>query len=378
MPSKVRKNFQDKARRLVVKVGSALLTRSIEGEGRFLDAIVFELLARQIGSLVKDGRQVVIVSSGAMAAGSMQLGKAALPQRITEKQAWAALGQPLLMRHYEEAFKPGGIPVAQVLLTHDDLNDRSRYINSRRTLLTLLKLGAVPIVNENDTVAVEEIQVGDNDTLSAQVAALIDADLLVILTTVEGLLDGDDIVPVVRKIDKDVMKLAQGPGTPIGVGGMVTKIEAAKLAGSMGIPTIIASGRKPKVLERILGGEEEGTLFMPAKQRLAKRKHWIAWVKKPKGTLVVDDGAKKALSKNGKSLLPKGIVEVREEFARGEAVFIVTVDGEELARGLAGYSSSDLKKIKGLHSKDIEGVLGYRFDDEAVHRDDLVLSDKNN
>jgi glutamate 5-kinase len=264
--------------------------------------------------------------------------------------------------------------VGQVLLTHDDLTHRSRYLNARRTLMTLIGLGALPIVNENDTVAVEEIKVGDNDNLSAQVASLIEADLLIILTTVEGLLRDGAVVPVVKRIDKKVIDLAGGPGSSIGIGGMVTKLEAARLAGSMGIPTIVASGRKPNVLRRILDGEEEGTLFMPAKEKLAKRKHWIAWTQKPRGSLVVDDGARNALLCGGKSLLPKGIIEVRGNFDRGEAVSIMGTDGLEIARGLVEYSSADLAKIRGRHSKEIENALGYRFDDEAVHRDDMVIS----
>jgi len=374
MPANLRKNFRKGAKLLVVKVGSALLTRSIEGEGRFLDAISFEMIARQVDALIKEGRQVVLVSSGAMAAGSMQLGKGDLPPRISEKQAWAALGQPHLMRHYEEVFRPKGRLIGQVLITHDDLTNRRRYLNARRTLMSLIELGALPIVNENDTVAVEEIKVGDNDNLSAQVAALIEADLLIILTTVEGLLKEGAPMPVVHAIDKKIVELAGGPGSSIGTGGMVTKLEAARLAGSMGIPTIVASGRKSDVLRRILSGAEEGTLFMPAKEKLAKRKHWIAWTQKPRGALVVDKGACSALLSGGKSLLPKGIIEVRGNFDRGEAVTIVETDGREIARGLVEYSSSDLKKIRGRHSKEIEKVLGYRFDDEAVHRDDMVVT----
>lgn len=374
MPAKLRKSFRKSAKLLVVKVGSSLLTRTVEGQSRFLDPIAFDMIARQIDDLMNDRRQVVLVSSGAMAAGSMQLGKSALPKRISEKQAWAALGQPHLMRHYEEVFRPRSRLVGQVLLTHDDLTHRSRYLNARRTLMTLIGLGALPIVNENDTVAVEEIKVGDNDNLSAQVASLIEADLLIILTIVEGLLRDGAVVPVVQRIDKKVIDLAGGPGSSIGIGGMVTKLEAARLAGSMGIPTIVASGRKPNVLRRILDGEEEGTLFMPAKEKLAKRKHWIAWTQKPRGSLVVDDGARNALLCGGKSLLPKGIIEVRGNFDRGEAVSIMGTDGLEIARGLVEYSSADLAKIRGRHSKEIENALGYRFDDEAVHRDDMVMS----
>lgn len=375
MPQDLRKKIRVDAKRVVVKLGSTLLTVSVKEENRFLDDVFFELIAGQVDHLINDGREVVIVSSGAIAAGGMQLGKSSLPQRITEKQAYAALGQPHLMRHYEEAFRPKGKFVGQVLLTHDDLTHRARYINSRHTLLNLLQLGAIPIVNENDTVAVEEIKVGDNDTLAAEVATLVDADLLILLTTVDGLLKDGKVIPVINKIDKQAFKLAGGPGSSFGIGGMATKLEAARLAGSVGIPTVIANGLKPEILRHILDGEQEGTLFMPAKRKLAKRKYWIAWTKKPSGTLVIDEGARDALLKRGKSLLPKGIIEVRGAFERGAAISIVDEEKIELARGLAGYSSVELNKIRGLHSKEIESALGYRFDDEAVHRDDLVLCD---
>ncbi len=370
-----RKKLLGDVRRLVVKVGSALLTREVEGEGRFLDSIVFELLARQVDSLIRDGRQVVIVSSGAMAAGAMRLGESALPNRITEKQAWAALGQPHLMQHYENVFRSKGREVAQVLLTHDDLEDRKRYLNARRTLNLLLELGAVPIVNENDTIAVDEIKVGDNDSLSAQVAALVDADLLVILTVVEGLMEGGELISTVDKIDKRLLDIAGGPGSELGVGGMITKVEAARTAGMMGVPTIIASGREPGVIGNILEGESIGTLFPPTGEKLSKRKHWIACAHKPRGTLVIDEGARTAVLERGRSLLPKGIVKVKGKFQRGEAVAIEGPDGVEFARGLAAYSSEELEKIKGLHSRKIEKSLGYRLDDEAIHRDDLTLVD---
>lgn len=374
----MRKSFKKKVKRIVVKVGSALLTRSVEGEGRFLDAIVFELIARQVDRLLENGKEVVLVSSGAMAAGSMQLGSGTIPKRIQEKQAYAAVGQPHLMHHYEEVFRPKGRLVAQVLLTHEDLTHRKRYLNSKRTLETLLELGAIPIVNENDTVAVEEIKVGDNDTLSAQVAALIDADLLVILTTVDGLLKEGKVIPEVRQINDEIYSLAGGPGSSIGIGGMVTKIEAAKLAGTMGIPTVIASGLKSSVLSRIMDGEEVGTLFLPQPQRLAKRKHWLAWTQKSCGEVVIDDGAVNAITKRGKSLLPTGVVDIRGEFERGDAITIVSQRGKEIALGLSEYSSSELRKIKGCHSNEIECVLGYRHEDEVVHRDNMVLTEEIN
>lgn len=368
-----RKKTFRKARKIVVKVGSALLTREVEGEGRFLDFIVFELLARQISSLLAENRQVLIVSSGAMAAGAVRLGRGALPEKITEKQAWAALGQPQLMQHYELAFKPYGRVVAQVLLTHEDLEDRRRYINARRTLNLLAELGAVPVINENDVIASEEIRVGDNDTLSAQVASLVDADLLIILTVVEGLMKDGEVIGTVEKIDSGIMALSGGPGSSVGIGGMSTKLEAARMAGTMGIPTVIACGKTPGILKKILDGETVGTLFTPTGEKLSKRKQWIAWANKPHGTLVVDDGAKNAVLKKGKSLLPKGITEIKGKFQRGEAVSVVGTDGREFARGLVIYSSDELAKIRGLHSSKIEETLGYKVDDEAIHRDDLTL-----
>ncbi len=370
-----RKKALGKARKIVVKVGSALLTREIEGEGRFLDFIVFELIARQIDSLLADKKDVLIVSSGAMAAGAMRLGRGALPEKVTEKQAWAALGQPQLMQHYEQAFKPYGRVVAQVLLTHEDLEDRRRYINARRTLNLLTELGTVPVVNENDVIASEEIRVGDNDTLSAQVASLVGADLLIILTVVEGLMKDGEVIDTVEKIDSEITALSGGPGSSVGIGGMGTKLEAARMAGAMGIPTVIACGQKPGILEKILGGEKVGTLFLPSGERVSKRKHWIAWAHKPRGTLVVDDGARKAVIKKGKSLLPKGILEIKGKFQRGEAVSVAGADGKEFARGLVIYSSDEMAKIIGLHSNKIEETLGYKIDNEAIHRDDLTLMD---
>jgi len=373
MISMNRKQILSKVHRLVVKVGSALLTREVEGEGRFLDSIMFELLARQIDALMKMDKQVIIVSSGAVAAGNMQLGAKAAPRGIPEKQAWAAVGQPHLMHHYEQVFRPKGRTVAQVLLTHEDFEERNRYLNARHTFNVLLELGAVPIINENDTIAVEEIKVGDNDTLSAQVAVLVDADLLVMLTTVSGLMEKGKVIPTVRKIDRRIRAIAGGPGSELGIGGMITKLDAAKLAGMKGIPTIVASGRHPGVLNDIIAGEPVGTFFPSSGEKLSKRKHWIACAHKPRGVLVVDDGARTAVIKRGRSLLPKGIAQVKGKFQRGEAVSVVGPDGVEFARGLAAYSSEELEKIKGIHSRDIERMLGYRYDDEAIHRDDLTL-----
>lgn len=369
-----KRNLGD-VKRLVVKVGSALLTRQIEGEGRFLDSIVFELLSRQIDELMKRGIQVVLVTSGAVAAGTMRIGKSAPPKSIVEKQAYAAIGQPHLMEHYEWVFRSRGRNIAQILLTYSDLEDRKRYLNARRTFDLLMEIGAVPIVNENDTVAVDEIKVGDNDTLSAHVAALIDADLLIILTVVDGLIEKDEVIPVVNKIDKHILSIAKGPEGALGTGGMFTKVLAAQTAGMMNIPTIVASGKEPSILQRLLDGEPLGTLFSTSGEKLSKRKHWIVCAHKPRGALIVDDGAKNAILKRGRSLLPKGILDVKGKFQRGDSVSISSVDGVEFARGLAAYSSDELNKLKGVHSGQIEETLGYLLDEEAVHRDDLTLTD---
>ncbi|MGH7356656.1 MAG: glutamate 5-kinase [Candidatus Rokuibacteriota bacterium] len=363
-------------RRVVVKVGTGLLT--VPGGG--LDPDRIAALARELAA-VKREREVVLVSSGAIAAGVARLGLGARHRSIPETQAAAAVGQSALMQHYEVAFKRHGTAVGQVLLTADDISDRARYLNARNTLLALLKLGVLPIVNENDTVAVEEIKVGDNDNLSALVASLIDADLLVLLTDVDGLYTSDPATdPGAEKLDTveavtDEIERLVWKGSGVGsVGGMTTKLQAAQKAAAAGVPMVIASGRVSRVLEGILAGEPVGTYFAPKADRLAARKRWIAFAAPPQGRLTVDGGALEALTLRGKSLLPSGVVGVDGEFASGEVVAVVgAADGREFARGLVNFDAAELRKIRGAKTRDIEARLGYKSFDEVIHRDNLVI-----
>ena len=362
--------------RLVVKVGSGLI--SAPAQGLLPERI--GALADELAALAKDGREVVVVSSGAIAAGMARLGLAQRPRSIPEKQAAAAVGQSALMWHYEQAFARHEIRVAQVLLTQEDISARTRYLNARNTLLVLLRFRVVPIVNENDTVAVEEIKVGDNDNLAALVAHLIDADLLVILTDVDGLYTGDPRVdpgarwlPTVEAVTEEIERLAWDADGQVSVGGMSTKLEAARKVTSSGIPMVIASGREPGTLPRVLRGESVGTYFVPRGDRLQGRKRWIAFAVPPQGRLSVDAGARSALIERGKSLLPSGVVEVEGEFHAGEVVSLSALDGKEFARGLTNYDAAELRKIQGAKTGAIEELLGYKSFDEVIHRDNLVL-----
>ncbi|HXJ82064.1 MAG TPA: glutamate 5-kinase [Candidatus Methylomirabilis sp.] len=364
-----------RVRRLVVKVGSALIT--VPGQGP--SAPVIARLAADVATLVKDHREVALVSSGAIATGMARLGLSARPRSIPDKQAAAAVGQSTLMWHYEQAFGTHGIQVGQVLLTGQDISDRGRYLNARNTLLSLLAFGVLPVVNENDTVAVDEIKVGDNDNLAAHVAHLIDADLLVLLTDVDGLYTGDPRrdptarrLETVEAVTDDIQRLVFDATSQVSVGGMGTKLQAAQKANASGIPMIIAPGREPSVLERIIQGENLGTYFQPRDDRLAARKRWIAFAVPPQGRLQVDAGAKKALTERGKSLLPSGLTEVDGEFRAG-AVVALTEAGAEFARGLVNYDALELRKICGAKTREIERILGYKGFDEVIHRDNLVL-----
>jgi glutamate 5-kinase len=363
-----------RVRRLVVKVGTSLIAEP--GTGPDPDRIA--ALAAEIAG-ARDGREPVLVSSGAIATGMARLALPARPRSIPEKQAAAAVGQSALMWHYEAAFKRHGIPVGQVLLTAQDIGDRARYLNARNTLLALLRFGVLPIVNENDTVAVEEIKVGDNDNLSALVASLIDADLLVLLTDVDGLYTGDPatdrdarVIDTVDAVTADVTRLVWN-GTGAGaVGGMATKLQAAQKAAAAGVPMVIASGRKQGTLARILKGEPVGTYFAPKADRLGARKRWIAFAVTPQGRLTVDAGALQALTHRGKSLLPSGVVDVEGDFAAGEVVALVG-DGREFARGLVNFDAGELRRIRGAKTRDIVTRLGYKSFDEVIHRDNLVI-----
>jgi glutamate 5-kinase len=363
-----------RVRRLVVKVGSGLITGAAGADADRIESLAAEIAA------VRDGRQVVLVSSGAIATGMARLALARRPRSIPDKQAAAAVGQSQLMWHYEVAFKRHGIPVGQVLLTAQDISDRTRYLNARNTLLALLRFGVLPIVNENDTVAIEEIKVGDNDNLSAHVAALIDADLLVLLTDVDGLYTADPARdPNARKLDAvdaitdEVRELVWNRTGGASVGGMATKLEAAQKATTSGVAMIIASGSDKHVLRRVLAGELAGTYFSPRADRLAARKRWIAFAVPPQGRLTVDAGAHRAVAREGKSLLPSGVVCIEGAFAAGEVVAVVAADGTEFARGLVNYDAGDLEKIRGGNTREIETRLGYKGFDEVIHRDNLVL-----
>jgi len=372
----IRKKILGKGRRIVVKVGSSILA-SVE-KGLHYD--VFSHLTKEISELKRQGYEIVLVSSGAIAAGMEKLGYKTRPQAITQKQATAAVGQTRLMNIYESYFSRYQQMVAQVLLTHDDLSHRRRFLNARNTLLTLLELGIIPIINENDTVVVDEIKVGDNDNLSALITNLIGADLLIILTDIEGLCDSDPrvnpnarCISLVQDIDVDTEQIAGGTKSQTSVGGMVSKIQAARKASRFGIPTVVARGTKEEVLHQILKGKEIGTLILPKSEALSSRKHWIAFNPKPKGDVIVDDGAKKAIVQKGKSLLPSGVVKIKGGFDRGDLVTCLGPRGKEFARGLVNYSATELEKIKGLRSDQIESALGYKYSDEVIHRDDLVV-----
>jgi len=363
-------------RRLVVKVGSSTLTA---GTDRLNRPQMLELV-RQIAHLHAQGIAVVLVTSGAMVTGREVLGFPKGRKDIPFKQVLAAVGQVRLMQVWDQLFSLYGLAVAQTLLTREDLADRQRYLNARNTLLALLERKVIPIVNENDVVGVEEIKIGDNDNLSALVSNLIDADLLVLLTDIAGLYTADPrhnpsarLISEVRVIDADIEALGGKAGSDRGTGGMMTKIQAAKLATESGTTVIIADGSVHDVLERLVKGEAIGTRFIPSESQVESRKRWIISGLASRGEVVIDNGAAIALLRNGKSLLPAGITEVRGSFERGDTIAIKDTNGKRLACGVANYSSADLNRIRGLHSTEIEPILGYEYGEEAVHRNNMVL-----
>lgn len=364
-----------RARRVVVKVGSSVLSSP---EGIQHESVT--RLVRDLVALCQAKKEVILVTSGAVASGMSRLGMKTRPKTIPGKQAAAAVGQIALMALYERSFSQHDIPVAQILLTHDDLASRRRYLNAKHTMLTLLESEVLPIVNENDTVAVEEIQFGDNDNLSALVAVLVEADLLVILSDVAGLYDQDprvhpeaQLVPLVEKLDGAVFAQAGGAGT-LGRGGMLSKLQAAQKAAFSGIPTVITDGRQKDALAVVFEPmREAGTLFLPEADRLTSRKHWIAYTLKPAGEVIVDAGASTAICERGRSLLPPGVRAIRGTFSEGECVTCVDDKGHAFARGLVNYSSDALERIKGTRTSQIERILGYKVSDEVIHRDDLAL-----
>ncbi len=363
------------AKRLVVKVGSALVTNN----GAGLDLAAINDWARQISVLRQQGKEVVLVSSGAIACGMQRLGWTKRPKTVHELQAAAAVGQMGLVQVYEGAFAKHGLHTAQILLTHDDLADRKRYLNARSTLTTLLQLGVVPIINENDTVVTDEIKFGDNDTLGALVANLLEADALIILTDQIGLFTADPrqdpSATLIRQAtagDEALEQMAGGAGTSIGKGGMITKVIAAKRAALSGAHTAIASGHEIDPIIRLANGESVGTLLVSTTQRLAARKQWLADHLQLAGRLLLDNGAVNAL-KSGKSLLPIGVLAAEGEFERGAAVACISPEGREIARGLSNYGSGETRLITRKSSPEIEAILGYIDEPEMIHRDNLIL-----
>ena len=365
------------AKRIVVKVGSSLVTN----EGRGLDFDAIGEWCTQLAALVKDGREVIMVSSGAIAEGMKRLGWASRPKAIHELQAAAAVGQMGLIQAYETKLRENGIGSAQVLLTHADLADRERYLNARSTLLTLLQLGVVPVINENDTVVIDEIKFGDNDTLGSLVANLVEADALIILTDQRGLYTADPrknpdakFVDVAKAGDPALEAMAGGVGSSIGSGGMITKILAAKRAAGSGSSTVIAWGREPQALIRLTQGEAIGTLLIAQTQKNQARKQWIADHLQMRGSVTVDAGAVSKVRDEGKSLLPIGMTAVQGEFSRGDVIAVRDAEGVEIARGLANYSSSEARLICRKASSEFEKLLGYTGEAEMLHRTNLVLT----
>lgn len=365
------------AKRIVVKLGSNVITAR-----NGLDLDVIEAISNQISSLMDKGIEVILVSSGAMAAGMRKMAMDRRPDEIPKRQAISAIGQSGVMHAYEKCFAVHDKKIAQILLTGDDLTNRKRYLNARNTLHTLMEWKIVPIINENDTIMVEEIKLGDNDNLAAMISLLMDADFLFILTDIDGLYDKDPrqfsdacLVPKVGKIQKEIEDSASNmPGT-LGTGGMFSKIQAAQKVTSAGIPMIVARGNMDNVLLRLFAGEELGTYFVPKEGKMASRKCWIAHTLAPKGSIVIDEGAVRAVQQNGKSLLPIGIVTVEGNFEEGAAVDFKTSDHKVIGVGLTNYSSSDINLIKGLKTSQIKACLGGKHYDEIIHRNNLVLKD---
>ena len=366
-----------KAKRIVVKVGTSTITYA-NGKRNFSQ---IDRLARELSDLQNQGKEMILVSSGAVAVGVDRLGLPTKPSTIPGKQACAAVGQGVLMHTYEKLFADYGQIVAQVLITRTEAIDRHRYTNCRNTFMTLLQQGVIPIVNENDVVALDELKIGDNDNMSALVAGIVDADLVIILSDIDGLYTANPathpdatLVHTVQEITPEVEASAGGVGSSRGTGGMATKIQAAKAATNSGIQLVIASGTEKNAIPRILQGEEIGTLFVSRENRLQFRKRWLAFGAKIQGSIVVDDGCARAIRKaGGCSILPAGIYQVVGDFQTGSTVSVIDKEGHELARGLVHYTASELERIKGCKSSDIEGILGHKNYDEVIHRDDLVI-----
>ena len=384
----VREEILKNIKTVVIKIGSSVISNRDKGSSTLECGLSKDWVrhyARKIKFIRDKGYNVVLVSSGAIMAGRERLEFGRADLTIPEKQACAAIGQSFLMHTYEKAFEKKELKVAQILLSHDDLKNRTRYLNAKHTIEALLEKGVVPIINENDSVTVEEIKIGDNDTLSATVACLVDAQLLIILSDVDGLYDRDPSLKVksgaekaqlishISKVNEDIERIAGKSNNRLTVGGMITKVLAAKKTMSFGIPTLVVNGLDEKVIENIFSSKEVGTLFWSGKGKIRDRKHWIAHTLKPAGTLTVDEGARKALVERGKSLLPAGLIKVKGEFEFGNALILLDESGNEIGRGLVNYSSSDLEQIKGLKTSAVKSLMGESYYDEVIHRDDLVV-----
>jgi glutamate 5-kinase len=376
----VRDQVLTQAKRLVIKIGSSLVASRETG----LSSDRIDRLAKEIASCKtgRDGREILLVSSGAIVSGIKKLDLREYPKSLPVKQAAAAVGQSRLMWAYEKAFEQVGLKVAQVLLTHQDLADRRRFLNARHTLQALIGFGVIPIINENDTVAVDEIRFGDNDALAAQVAHLIDADLLVILSDVDGLFTEDPrqnpsatLIPLIHEITDDIERRAGVSGTFEGTGGMATKVRAAKKVADYGVPTLVLNGTAPELLPSVLDGHPGGSLFLARARRLTSRKHWIAFTLRSRGHITLDDGAVDALAHHGKSLLATGITNLTGDFEAGDPVSCIDRQGNEFAKGLVNFSSDVLATIKGLKTADIQKLPGLQDYEEVIHRDNLVLLD---
>lgn len=365
-----------KNKRIVIKIGSSVIASQDKG----LNEARLAGIAEEVAMLRDEGHELLLVSSGAILCGTEKLGLSERPRTIPMKQAAAAVGQSRLMWAYERLFERFEIKVAQILLTHDGITDRKRFINARNTLMTLLEYGVLPIINENDTVTVDEIKMGDNDNLAAQVAHLVDASLLIAFSDVNGLYTEDprknpsaECLSLVEAVTDRIQAMAGGSGQFGGTGGMTSKVKMARDVAAYGVTTLIINGTVPGLLKRAFQGEVVGTLFLPQPIRLSSKKQWIAYSLKIKGELTLDHGAADALVKKGRSLLPSGIHAVRGRFGMGDAVRCLSPEGKEIARGLTNYSASEMMKIKGLHSSQVEAILGYKGADEVIHRDNLVV-----
>ena len=388
MHKDVRKEILKGLKRIVIKVGSSIITKREKRNNEWANALNannVRLLARTIRQIVDRNCEVVLVSSGAIMAGRERLGLHRADLSIPEKQACASIGQSYLMHTYEKKFEKEGIKVAQILLGHDDLRNRKRFLNAKHTLESLLEHKVIPIINENDSVTIDEIKIGDNDTLSATVACLLNAQLLIILSDVDGLFsrdpsskmrEGDAPMKIIEHVDcitQKIEKLAGGSKSKVTVGGMYTKILAAKQTMSFGIPTLIVNGFDKSIAEKIYKGKSVGTLFWAGREKIKKRKHWIAHTLKPSGKITIDSGAEKAILSRGKSLLPAGVIKVEGKFEFGNAVRILGEDGKEIARGLVNYNFRDLDSIMGMRTNAVKKIFKDNFYNEVIHREDLTL-----